>query len=268
MFRRNPRTEIEGQLHRSRPRPSNELVHKVEAKISRASARRSGRIRLGSAVALSAALAIAVSFFGATSYAASGASGAVHAVRSIFTAAQPHAVGSVSAAADQYHKVTICHKGHTIRVNEHSVPAHLAHGDTFGRCPKPEKPIHGGKGNDDFDYRKSHKNLVIIDGRGNNDVHTGYGDDYVRTGSGKDAIRVGTGNNRVLSGGNDKIRTGKGHNTINAGSGNDWIWIRNGESEIYVDCGPGKDVVYADSKSIDFVAKNCEIVPRGNYRSD
>jgi uncharacterized protein YraI len=33
------------------------------------------------------------------------------------------------------HKVTICHKGHTITIDEHALPAHLAHGDTLGPCP-------------------------------------------------------------------------------------------------------------------------------------
>lgn len=31
-------------------------------------------------------------------------------------------------------KVTICHKGHTITVDEHALKAHLAHGDTQGPC--------------------------------------------------------------------------------------------------------------------------------------
>jgi uncharacterized protein YraI len=33
------------------------------------------------------------------------------------------------------HKVTICHKGHTITIDESALPAHLAHGDTLGACP-------------------------------------------------------------------------------------------------------------------------------------
>ena len=32
-------------------------------------------------------------------------------------------------------KVQICHDGRTIEVDEHAVPAHLAHGDTLGPCP-------------------------------------------------------------------------------------------------------------------------------------
>src|SRR3954469_11553180 len=45
------------------------------------------------------------------------------------------------------HKVTICHhagptKTITITVDEHAVPAHLAHGDSLGVCPTP--PDDGG----------------------------------------------------------------------------------------------------------------------------
>ena len=32
------------------------------------------------------------------------------------------------------HRVAICHKGHTIRVAQPAVKAHLRHGDTLGAC--------------------------------------------------------------------------------------------------------------------------------------
>lgn len=40
-------------------------------------------------------------------------------------------------------KVTICHNGDTIEVDESAVPAHLAHGDTLGACEevKPEPVV-------------------------------------------------------------------------------------------------------------------------------
>ena len=45
---------------------------------------------------------------------------------------------SATAAAAQYQygkvKVTICHKGKTIRVAQPAVRAHLRHGDTLGPC--------------------------------------------------------------------------------------------------------------------------------------
>src|SRR5262249_51851870 len=37
-------------------------------------------------------------------------------------------------------KVTICHKGHTIRVARPAVKAHLRHGDTVGPCAHPAAP--------------------------------------------------------------------------------------------------------------------------------
>ena len=41
----------------------------------------------------------------------------------------------ISAAQSQYgKKVTICHKGKTIKVSKHAVRAHLRHGDTLGPC--------------------------------------------------------------------------------------------------------------------------------------
>lgn len=36
--------------------------------------------------------------------------------------------------SDNDDKVTICHKGKTIRVAKAAVKAHLAHGDTLGAC--------------------------------------------------------------------------------------------------------------------------------------
>lgn len=48
------------------------------------------------------------------------------------------ASGSISAAQAQYgdgKKVTLCHKGkNTITVGESAKKAHLAHGDTLGKC--------------------------------------------------------------------------------------------------------------------------------------
>src|SRR5262249_5186690 len=37
-------------------------------------------------------------------------------------------------------KVTICHKGHTIRIDRPAVQAHLRHGDTVGSCAHPAAP--------------------------------------------------------------------------------------------------------------------------------
>ena len=52
--------------------------------------------------------------------------------------------GSKSASSSQYqysggkqyglHRVAICHKGHTIKVAQPAVKAHLRHGDKLGAC--------------------------------------------------------------------------------------------------------------------------------------
>ncbi len=39
-----------------------------------------------------------------------------------------------SVAPRKAEKITICHKGKTIKVDESAVAAHLAHGDTLGAC--------------------------------------------------------------------------------------------------------------------------------------
>jgi hypothetical protein len=54
------------------------------------------------------------------------------------------AAKTASAAQYQYgsggkqykknHKVLLCHKGHTISVDQHAVKAHLKHHDTLGAC--------------------------------------------------------------------------------------------------------------------------------------
>ncbi|MEX2159546.1 MAG: hypothetical protein WEB04_09115 [Dehalococcoidia bacterium] len=38
----------------------------------------------------------------------------------------------------QDQNVAVCHKGHTIHVDEHAVPAHMRHGDTEGPCSTAE----------------------------------------------------------------------------------------------------------------------------------
>ena len=62
----------------------------------------------------------------------------VTAVKHVVAPAKQHKLVIVkrSAAHSQYghHKVTICHNGHTITIDEDALPAHLAHGDTLGPC--------------------------------------------------------------------------------------------------------------------------------------
>lgn len=46
---------------------------------------------------------------------------------------------TVAMAGYGSEKVKICHKGNTITVSQAALPAHLAHGDTLGKCPP--KPV-------------------------------------------------------------------------------------------------------------------------------
>jgi hypothetical protein len=70
---------------------------------------------------------------------------AVLALAGVSLAGNGKGKGKDSASASQYqyssggkqyghHKVTLCHKGHTIRVAPPAVKAHLRHGDQLGAC--------------------------------------------------------------------------------------------------------------------------------------
>jgi Ca2+-binding RTX toxin-like protein len=72
---------------------------------------------------------------------------------------------------------------------------------------------------------------------------------------------VGTPRNDMLNGrgGNDVLIGLGGNDTLIGGPGNDTIYARDGKRDV-IDCGTGKDVVYADR--YDKVAANCEVVHR------
>lgn len=96
--------------------------------------------RLVAPAAITAAFLGSLASFGGLSYAASGTAHATGAVKRLVTSSKPHALKQ-SAAKDQYQedKTTICHHAGprhrvTITVSNSALPAHLAHGDTIGRC--------------------------------------------------------------------------------------------------------------------------------------
>jgi hypothetical protein len=139
LFRRNPESQIEKDLRHARPRPGDEFARALVSRLERqAPPRIAARLRVGVAVALTVALAAFAASIGGVSYAASNASHAVQAVTHVVAPAakgkDKGGEGAKSAADQQYHKVKLCHKGHTIEVDEHAVAAHLAHGDTLGAC--------------------------------------------------------------------------------------------------------------------------------------
>jgi hypothetical protein len=266
-IRRRPRRDgLQNELRQNRPEPREEFVRGLEARISADRPRRqSSRARYGVAAAMTAALVVALGAFGGISYAASSVTHATHALAVVFKFT-PHTVGNVSAAADQYSKVTLCHNGHEITVSENAVPAHLAQGDTFGKCPVYAPPTQGTAANDTLDLSKSRVNSVVIDLKGDNTVKTGNGDNKVTTGRGNDVVETGKGSNKVSTGaGNDTINS-HGKDTIFAGSGDDTINVRNGKTN-FVNCGSGRDIVIADPANLDFVSNSCEIVRRAKFKS-
>jgi len=265
-IRRRPgRDGLEHDLRRNRPEPREDFVRGLEARISAdAPARRGSRARFGLAGALAAALLVVVGAFGGVGYAASSVSHAAHTVAAVFTFS-PHKVGSVSAAADQYGHVTLCHNGHEISVSKSAVATHLAQGDTLGPCPVFAPPVHGTAANDSLDLSKSRANSVIVDTKGNNTIKTNSRSNRVTTGSGNDVIETGRGTNLVKTGsGNDTINS-HGKDTIFAGAGNDTINVRNGKTD-FVNCGSGRDIVIADPANLDFVSNSCEVVRRAKLK--
>jgi hypothetical protein len=134
--------EIERKLRAERPEPRSEFVQSLADEVSSRRHRRPTRMRVVFVTAVTGALALSLSTFGGLSYAAS----AVKHVAVAVVAPVTHDDGapgqnkakhddSVSSAQAQYgNKVTVCHHGITLSINEHALPAHLAHGDTVGAC--------------------------------------------------------------------------------------------------------------------------------------
>ena len=92
----------------------------------------------------------------------------------------------------------------------------------------------------------------VIFGRGGNDSVNGRGShDCLIGAAGNDTLRGGSGA--------DRLTGGSGRDKLFGGAGNDTIRVRGGDKDT-VDCGPGRDLVFADRK--DVVAGNCEVVRR------
>src|SRR5919197_4412366 len=70
------------------------------------------------------------------------AASAVHATKQPGGSSTATGTGVTGTGTTPSHKVLICHRTgskkhpqHTISVDQHAAPAHLAHGDTLGACP-------------------------------------------------------------------------------------------------------------------------------------
>lgn len=131
-FRRQD--DLERKLRAQRPEPRRELLDGIASRIVGESRRRSDRpLRLGVAVALSAAMLGALGAFGGLSYAANGVSHAVTAAAHVVVPAKIVPASSESSAMAQY-KVAMCLHGHTINVDSHAANGMAHAGATPGPC--------------------------------------------------------------------------------------------------------------------------------------
>ncbi len=176
------RDDLERRLRRERPQPRAELVRLLTQRLQPGrSAGRPNRARLGLAAAVSAATVVSLGAFGGLGYAASSVGDVVHVAKVVVVPvrhakhatprrtkaprahARPHATKpaktsvaptshtrrkSFTSAAAQYGSmVELCHNGHVITVGQEVEKAHLAHGDTVGKCKAGAfKPPSGTKG--------------------------------------------------------------------------------------------------------------------------
>ena len=137
MFRDRQTRKLARKLRTERPQPSELLIQEIRGTIE-PSVRQLPRRRFAVAAVVPVFVVVLLSAFGGLGYAANGTEQAVTAVKHVVAPAKQHKLVIVkrSAAHSQYghHKVTICHNGHTITIDEDALPAHLAHGDTLGPC--------------------------------------------------------------------------------------------------------------------------------------
>jgi hypothetical protein len=123
--------DLDALLHDERPEPREALLRALGEKTRGATPRAPRRLQLAFAGGLTVVLLVGLSAVGGMSYAASTVRRATH----------DGGWTKVTSAEGQYgHKVKMCHKGKTIDVDEHAVPAHLKQGDTRGACKAPGKP--------------------------------------------------------------------------------------------------------------------------------
>lgn len=250
--RRRKPLDIERELRAGRPEPRPEFLAALEDRVREEGRSRAGFRRLGLALALTAALVVALAAVGGLGQAASTVTHAIKTATRIVAPvrqARP-AQQDVSAAADQYRRVTICHRGSEITVDENAVPAHVAHGDTIGACPTFTAPQVVTQSNVTLNTGPQN-NLIILRGAGNNVVNSGAGNDNIRGGRGNDRLNGGRGNDRLVG--------GAGRDVLRGGRGNDVLDGRDGRGGDVLDGGPGFDVCLGDTGDR-FIS--CEIIRR------
>jgi hypothetical protein len=135
-WRRNRETGLEAELRASRPEPSRDLVHQLEARVRQDGRARRGSFRVAFAASTAVGMLLALSSVGGLGYAATGAGHAVAKAKRIVHA---HGVTQVhkSAARAQYRpKAKKCPKGtKRVKGTNRCRKAKRARGVRFGRPP-------------------------------------------------------------------------------------------------------------------------------------
>ena len=135
-FARQKETELEQALREDRPQPSADFVRSLSEDVRAARRVRwhAPRLRLAGAVGITTLMLAGAGVFGGVVYATGGGP---------FGGPSHHPKPHPKPGDHQYkEKVLICHKaGHWFRITlfvpRAAVPAHLAHGDRLGACPRP-----------------------------------------------------------------------------------------------------------------------------------
>lgn len=100
--RRHEPFDLEAELRDSRPEPSRDLVHRLEARVRDNGRTRVGSLRVAFVGALTAVMLISVASVGGAGYAASAGQDAVASVSRIVTPGDVVRVLKRSASIDQY----------------------------------------------------------------------------------------------------------------------------------------------------------------------
>ena len=116
--------------------------------------------------------------------------------------------------------------------------------------------VKGGNFNDTISVGRLDANflvdVVVMAGKGNDDISTGGGADFIHGGDGDDTIDAGDGDNVILAhkgkdivttgAGNDRIHAGHDDDLVNSGAGDDLV--RCGKGDDTVNAGDGNDIVH------------------------
>lgn len=107
------------------------------------------------------------------------------------------------------------------------------------------------EGGDDVVSANVPKNMTALGGLGDDTVRAGHGDDTLRGDVGGDRLSGGPGDDNLF-GDADRDR-------LVGGAGSDKLFALDGQRDLLVDCGPGKDVAIVD-RGLDRRPVRCERV--------